>query len=360
MTKFTTKFLLGSAVTLALSLSTQAQTVTLFSENMGTPSANTPIADHVFENDGSVAYSGTADVRASTPSSGYTTASGGGNVWFSSSSTATPDFEISGIDVSLHRSYEVSFGLLKTTNAEDGSNFQIVVSVDGVGVLFENPTLPTGSSTSNAYYYFTYALPAGFGGSDMSISFQKLGGTSGFRVDDVLVEAEEIPLSVKLISFDVKEKNNQTYFTWKTAHEESIAHFEVEASVDGKQYSSLHKVQATNAFNGNTYHLELPSGKHSFFRLKTVHLDNSSEYSQVVKLNKETGSDIQVRNTIVQNEMIIDNVKNNTEFRVINMAGQTVQKGLLHEGNNVVNMSALQAGNYILTTNQSKVQFSKL
>lgn len=360
MTKFTTKFLLGSAVTLALSLSTQAQTVTLFSENMGTPSANTPIADNVFENDGSVAYSGTADVRASTPSSGYATASGGGNVWFSSSSTATPDFEISGIDVSLHRSYEVSFGLLKTTNAEDGSNFQVVVSVDGVGILFENPTLPTGSGTAAPYYYFTFSLPAGFGGSEMTISFQKLGGTSGFRLDDVLVEAEEIPLSVKLIGFDVEEKNNVTYFTWKTAHEEAISHFEIEASVDGKKYESLHKENATNSFGGSAYAAELPVGKHTFFRLKTVNLDNSSDYSQVIRLNKKSGSDVQVRNTIVRDEMIIDNVKNNTNFRVINMAGQVVLEGVLDEGNNAVNMSALQAGTYLLTTLQSQVRFSKL
>lgn len=358
MTKFTTKFLLSAATGVLLSFPLQAQVVTLFSEDMGTPTGTTPIDDHVFENDGLVTYSGSADVRNTGASSGYPEASGGGNVWFSS--TGTTDFEISGIDVTLHRSYEVSFGLLKTTNAEDGNNFQVVISVDGIAIAIENPVLPTGSGTSNSYYYLSFALPAGFGGDDMTISFQRLGGTSGFRVDDVLVVGEEIPLSVKLLSFEVFEQNNNHQVVWKTAQEEGVAYFEVEASQDGKNFQVVHQENAANSFTGHTYQVNLEARDHSYYRLKTVNTNNSVEYSNVVRLYRDYQEAVQVRNTLIRNSMIVENASANLPYRVINMAGQVVLEGNLESGYNVLDMNSLQAGNYVFTTPSSQVKISKL
>jgi len=86
--------------------------VTIFSENMGTPAATTAIASYTgWQNNGVLTFSGTADVRNTTVSSGYTGASGGGNIFFTN--VIGRDFVISGINTSLYNSLTLSFGVYK-------------------------------------------------------------------------------------------------------------------------------------------------------------------------------------------------------------------------------------------------------
>ena len=73
---------------------------TIYSENMGTPTATTAIAANVFQNTAPIVYTGTADVRATAVSSGYTGASGSGNVFFNA---ATDNFQIDGINTSAFK-----------------------------------------------------------------------------------------------------------------------------------------------------------------------------------------------------------------------------------------------------------------
>lgn len=101
---------------------------TIYSENMGTPSATTPIATNVFQNAAPIVYSGTADIRATTVSSGYTGASGGGNVFFTN--TAGRDFLIEGINTSAFNTstLQLSFGQYKSTT---GANNELTIEEIG-------------------------------------------------------------------------------------------------------------------------------------------------------------------------------------------------------------------------------------
>ncbi|HEX8269971.1 MAG TPA: T9SS type A sorting domain-containing protein [Flavobacterium sp.] len=91
------------------SVATFAQT--FYSENMGTPAATTPIATNTFQNTTPITYSGTADVRATLVSTGYTGASGGGNVFFTG--TAGRYFQIDGLNTAAYATanLQLSFGL---------------------------------------------------------------------------------------------------------------------------------------------------------------------------------------------------------------------------------------------------------
>ena len=70
--------------------------VTVFSENMGTASSTTPIGSHTFQNSPTLSFYGTGDVRNTSPSTGYTGASGFGNVYFAA--IYGRNFEISGVN----------------------------------------------------------------------------------------------------------------------------------------------------------------------------------------------------------------------------------------------------------------------
>lgn len=94
---------------LLLVLTTVSFAQTFYSENMGTPTATTPIATNVFQNTAPIVYSGTGDVRATSVSSGYAGASGGGNVFINA---ATENFQIDGLNTSAFNTADIqlSFG----------------------------------------------------------------------------------------------------------------------------------------------------------------------------------------------------------------------------------------------------------
>ena len=150
---------------------------TFYSENMGTPSGTTAIADNVFQNSTPITYSGTADVRATAVSSGYTGASGSGNVFLTS--IAGRFLQIDGINSSAYAAGDIqlSFGYL-TNNI--GTQLVVEQSTDGTTwtpiTFTQNPntswnlvTIPGGQIPSSTTLSLRFTQPA----------------TAQMRIDDI-------------------------------------------------------------------------------------------------------------------------------------------------------------------------------
>ncbi len=154
---------------------------TLFTETMGTccGSTTTAIASTVFDNAG-LTFTGTADTRTSTASSGYAGASGSRNVFITNS--VGRDFVISGINTSSYTSLVLSFGHYKSTTA---SNNELVVEVGSDGLSYTALTYSraTGSGTAN----WTLITASGTipSVSNLYIRFRQTSATPQFRIDDV-------------------------------------------------------------------------------------------------------------------------------------------------------------------------------
>ena len=164
---------------------------TIFSENMGTPTGTTLIPAYIagtapatFQNGTPIVYSGTADVRASTPST-YTGASGGGNVWLAGVAIATPPvankyFQIDGINTLAYSSpnIKMSFGYLTSPVT---SLLVLEYSTNGttwLPITFTN-------NTTTAWTFVTVA--GGILPSSASLSLRFTGSVTGIRIDDVKV-----------------------------------------------------------------------------------------------------------------------------------------------------------------------------
>lgn len=134
-------------------------------------------------------YTGSADMRTTTPSTGYTGASGGFNTLIQ----AQEDFEMQGVNAATCTTADsIRFGLFKSTNASNGIDFLVLEYSNDNGSSWNSisfPALPTGTGTSKWYKVRT-ALPAGALVSNLRIRFRStLVGTSSsnpqFRVDDI-------------------------------------------------------------------------------------------------------------------------------------------------------------------------------
>jgi PKD repeat protein len=169
------------ATTILVNSGSQSEIV-LLNESMGTVTSTTSILSHEtnngFDND-NLSMSGTADVRITTSSNGYSSASGGANVFFTASGR---NFILSGINTTANINTELSFGVLKSVASSDGSDLLIQVSTDGTNYSdLTMPALPLNSSWN--YTTLTGTIPSS---QNLSIKFTTTSATQ-YRIDDILL-----------------------------------------------------------------------------------------------------------------------------------------------------------------------------
>ena len=166
---------------------------TVFEESVGSVSSSIDIIDYElangFDND-SLFMDGSAVVRSTSPSAGYDGASGGANVMLGLTQPST--FEISKINVSTYSNLKLSFGIMKSTLASDGSELIVEVSTDGVNyskLTFE--PLSTGSGTAYVWNYrvIEQIIPKG---KNVHIRFKSNDQATLFRIDDLKLTGNTI------------------------------------------------------------------------------------------------------------------------------------------------------------------------
>jgi hypothetical protein len=169
---------------LILTINPAAGGAGLFSEDMGTPTNTTAIASNGFQNT-HLTFTGTADVRnttVSTVSTGYTGASGGGNVFITG--TVGKYFEISGINTSGYTNLSLSLGHHKSTTT---GNNELMVEVSGDGTNFTPLTYSRTAGPNTTVW--TKITPTGTIPSvaNLHIRFRQTSTTTQFRIDDVVL-----------------------------------------------------------------------------------------------------------------------------------------------------------------------------
>lgn len=189
---FSVQCVLGLFLALGINQGMKAQ----LAENMGTggPATETIAARETANRFSEVGltYSGTADARNTTVSSGYPGASGGHNIFFNASET----FIIEGVDAaSCGNADSLVFGIFKSTNASNGIDFFTVEVSSNSGAAWTALTwapLPVASSGTAHWYRRAAALPAAFQVANLWIRFRSTlvgtpSSTPQFRIDDVLL-----------------------------------------------------------------------------------------------------------------------------------------------------------------------------
>lgn len=166
-----------------------AQT-TIFSENVGSPGGTTAIASYTgWQNQGTLTYSNggaaaAADVRSTSVSSGYTGASGAGNVFFTTTA-GDRGFSIEGINASNYTNLSLQFAYRKESSsalptlALDYWNGSAWVNVPFT--FIEAPTAVVAWYLSPAI-----SLPAAAQITGLKLRWVK-SGTNSTRVDDIVL-----------------------------------------------------------------------------------------------------------------------------------------------------------------------------
>jgi len=261
----------------------------IYHETFGVPTGNINVNTYTGYDNPGVVYeciNNNSDVRTthSSSTSYYPLASGGGNVMINN---ATKTLYVSGISIQGYTDLAFAFGLRKGSTASTGSELELRFVIDEDTSAIVPITLPTGPGTA---IYHWVEIPSTYltTGDSLTILFE---GTSNveFRIDDLyLTGVEEESLPITLTHFDVKADREYLFFEWKTSMEYDLSHYEIEQSLNGKDFTCFTKKNALNHAWGASYALRILNKNSEndirYFRLKSVDLDGAYSYSNVVPL----------------------------------------------------------------------------
>ena len=320
-------------------------------QNMGTTGSNTLITAYTgwSSTTPTLTYTGSGDVRTSTASSGYSGASGSGNVFLTNT---TKDFIISGFafGVGCTGNPSVNFGVFKGAIIEDGSSFSAGYSTSGVGGPWTNIsiTFPTGPGTAE-WYARVISIPS----TANAIRFASA-TASAFRIDDVIISSNEVGclLPVEFSKFEAKSNQNKVNLNWATATELNNDHFEIQHSDNGEDFKPIGQLKGNGTTPvGASYNFEhpTPSVGINYYRLKQVDVDGKYEYSPIRSVlfgkNKVSVSPTFAK----ENVTIYVSGDQSMNFGIYNLGGQQVFSGKAF-GQERVDVGFLQTGLYFIRT----------
>jgi subtilisin-like proprotein convertase family protein len=220
---------------------------------------------------------------------------------------------------------------------------------DGNNFSFSNIELtPSAMSTLNGVSYVQFDNITSFSGGSGGIGFTPHSGGVG--------------LPVTLVSFAGNVEEAHNHIQWTTASELNNDHFELESSVDGKNFTTLATISGhgttteTHQYSFNDYKYNMPS---TYYRLKQVDFDGKSTTTNMIVLTRTSNVSTSAVVSVYPNPtndittLSID-VQENTEamYTIHDISGKIVSEGAINciagMNNTTIQTGDLADGMYIV------------
>ena len=188
------------------------------------------------------------------------------------------------------------------------------------------------------------------------------------------IQNDGTPLPLVLGQFYAQKQTNKVVLQWSTTSEESVKHFVVERSSDGKTYKAIGTVAAV----GNSTLTQKYSfadgaplmGTNNYYRLLMVDADGRSKYSKflIIKFDGQLTTEMKVNPSLVRDILQVqlpDGMQGNIGLQIIDMNGRIIKRSNIASDGNALNttldVSNLIKGVYILkaTGNNNSTSVSR-
>jgi sugar lactone lactonase YvrE len=167
-------------------------------------------------------------------------------------------------------------------------------------------------------------------------------------------------LPLNLLSFTGTKNNSGNLLEWKTANEINTKAFTIERSNDGINFIGIGNVNASGNVNANYNFTD--ADKYNgivYYRLKMIDVDGRFTYSNIIKLST---LNLQL-STLYPNPVkdiatlqIGDRTLLNTQANIIDVNGRTIKTILIKNNFEILDMSGLPSGLYILKLSNGETQ----
>jgi GH35 family endo-1,4-beta-xylanase len=155
-----------------------------------------------------------------------------------------------------------------------------------------------------------------------------------FTTGELLFALAGSPLPVDLISFDATTNDNAIILNWKTANEKGFSHFEVQKSLNSKEFGTLAKVNGTAKNYYSTIDSN-PTEGINYYRLKMIDLDGTSKLSSIIGVKFEKNADYTlVQNPAENGEIKVTTNLKDANFTLLNTTGASINSTVTQLSNN--------------------------
>lgn len=164
-------------------------------------------------------------------------------------------------------------------------------------------------------------------------------------------------LPVKLLSFTSTVENNVISLAWITAKEEGFDHFEIERASDDLVFEKIGQINGTGYNTADEHAYALTDNKpvtgKNYYRLKSIDLDGSYEYSSIISAVVETPKSIVVypnpSNGIFVNVSANFELTDGTEVIIFSQDGVILQRSAITDREARIDFTnRLTPGMYVL------------
>lgn len=160
-----------------------------------------------------------------------------------------------------------------------------------------------------------------------------------------------VPVVLTSFKASVQKKNN-VVLNWVTASESKNRFFEVEQSDDGVNFSFISRIAGKGTTSSVTNYTSTDSyvspGK-NYYRLKQVDIDGRYTYSEIISIFIEKTNRL---NLIQSSGELIAESDVSMKVALINSSGRFINYYTLSPGRNIIPLSNLPSGMYILRNNE--------
>ncbi len=178
---------------------------------------------------------------------------------------------------------------------------------------------------------------------------------NGFTSSDtVCVTVGTVPL--KFISYNVISRNEKSVENiWQTANEINVSYFNIQRSINGKDFINIGQVKAQNKSSNEYSFIDggsapSPLGEgwgEAFYRIESVDLDGRKQYSQTLNLKPQTLNNISVYPNPAK-EQITVSCKGAKELMIIDYLGRVVYQLNNITVHQTINTKQFTKGLYLL------------
>lgn len=269
-----------------------------------------------------------------------------------------------GIDTAADVANLSDYGSLSAPNLENHISGYVsfarpaVLSYTGVNITDSVTNRPAGCT----YEWFESGNPVA--GPNASTYNNSPSGTYTLKVtypNGTVVTSVNSVLPVKLNSFNGKFIDNTNQLSWSTLNEVNTNIFDVERSINGKDFFSIGRVKAignsNTTQNYNFADANINNATIYYYRLKSVDNNGSYGYSNTIRISKDSKTTISLYPNPSRNIVTIEGDKIE-KIVVTNLLGKTVfVKNVNAVNNTTINVAGLAKGFYnvnVINTNSTK------
>ncbi|TKT91698.1 T9SS type A sorting domain-containing protein [Dyadobacter frigoris] len=172
----------------------------------------------------------------------------------------------------------------------------------------------------------------------------------------------DTPLPVTLTDFSVKKEGTSASLSWKTTAETNSKSFEVQHSLNGKEWAALGSVDAqgeSTVTKSYSYTHATPANGNNLYRLRMIDKDETFAYSRIVSENFVTDESALLYPNPSSNFMKLRNGNEKiASIQIYDIRGVKVKDFIPKDGVDV-DISNLSSGSYIVTFKQSNGLIAK-